>query len=66
MAKIIKYRFLSCEVPWGVGENGRTEQVILDKQMLCPAQEDYIRNIALAQREAVGGITLEGEFDSET
>ena len=65
MAKIIKYQFLSCEVCHGAGGNGSREQIILDKQMLCPTQADYIRNIALAEREAVGQIILEGEFDSE-
>lgn len=65
MAKIIKYQFLSCEVHHGMGGNDRREQIILDKQMICPTPEDYLRNIALAQREAVGKITLEGEFDSE-
>lgn len=66
MAKLIKYQFLSCEVPRGSGGNASTERIILEKRMLCPTPAAYALNYPIAEAEAVGSITVEGEFDSGT
>lgn len=53
MAKIIKYKFQS-------GEE------LLDAQIECKTQADYDANYPIAEKEAVGEITVEGEFDEES
>ena len=65
MAKIIKYKFLSCEVNHGTEENPDIEQIYLNAEIVCETEVDYEANYSVAQREAVGEITVEGEFDPE-
>jgi hypothetical protein len=48
--KIIKYKFLSCEVNHGTEENPNIEQIILDKSM--PWNE---ANEEIAKKEAYNG-----------
>lgn len=56
--KIIKYKFLSCEINHGTEEDPNIEQVFLDKEIQC-TDEHFDANYAIAQREAVGEITVE-------
>lgn len=63
MAKVLKYRFLSCEVNHGTEEEPNIEQIILDKRM--PWSET---NEAIVKQEAYNGeYTVEdnGEPDPE-
>ena len=68
MAKVIKYKFLSCEVNHGTEENPVMEQIFLEKHMKCKTKEQYEANLRIAEKEAVPG-TLDpdndGEFDEE-
>lgn len=52
MAKIIKYKFLS-------GEN------LLDAEIQCQTQKQFDDNYPAAEKEAVGEIIVEGEFEPE-
>ena len=61
--KIIKYKFLSCEVNIGTEENPNVEQVFLEKTMFCKTQAEFDENYPAAVSEAAGEITVEGEFD---
>lgn len=64
--KIIKYKFLSCEVNHGTEEEPDIEQIFLEKSINCKTQADYDSNYPIAEQEAVPGtITMEGEFDPE-
>lgn len=63
MAKIIKYKFLSCEVNHGTEETPDIEQIIFDVRIPCPTQADYDINYPIAEKEAMGEIIVEGEFD---
>lgn len=63
MAKIIKYKFLSCEVNHGTEESPDIEQILLDKEIECNTQADYDANYPVAEKEAVGEIVVEGKFD---
>lgn len=64
--KIIKYKFLSCEVNHGTEENPNIEQIILDKSIECPNQTAYDANYPIAEKEAIPGtIEVTGEFDPE-
>ena len=66
MAKVIKYKFLSCEVNHGTEENPHIEQVILDKQILCKTQAQFDANYPIVEREAVpGSIAVTGAFEAE-
>lgn len=66
MAKVIKYKFLSCEVNHGTEEEPVIEQIILDKSIKCPTQAAYDANYPIAEKEAVPGtIEVTGEFDPE-
>lgn len=65
MAKIIKYKFLACEINHGTEENPNTEQVILEKTMFCKTQAEFDENYPVAESEAVGEITVVGDFDPE-
>ena len=65
MAKIIKYKFLCCEVNHGTEENPDIEQIIFDKRIVCPTQASFEVNYPIAEKEAVGEIIVEGEFDPE-
>ena len=68
MAKVIKYKFLSCEVNHGTEENPNVEQIILDKSIKCPTKAVYDANLPIAEAEAIPG-TLDrdplGKFDPE-
>jgi hypothetical protein len=66
MAKIIKYKFLSCEINHGTEKNPNIEQVFLDKEIYCDIQAIFDANYPIAEKEAVGEIIVEGEFESET
>ena len=60
--KIIKYKFLSCEINHGTEEEPNIEQVFLDKE--APYSE---ANYAIAQSEAYNGeITVEDIPDEDT
>lgn len=50
MAKVIKYKFLSCEVNHGTEENPNIEQILLDKVMSYSEANEEI-----AKREAYNG-----------
>lgn len=65
MAKVISYQFLACEVNHGTEENPNMEQIYQNKRIVCETQAQYDANYPIAQREAVGEITVEGEFDPE-
>lgn len=59
MAKIIYYQFV-------VGENGQGEQILQEKNLVCPTQSAYDANYPIAEKEAYQGkIDVEGEFDIE-
>lgn len=63
--KIIKYKFLSCELNHGTEEQPNIEQILLDVSIECKTKADFEANYPMAEKEAVGGITVEGEFDPE-
>ena len=65
MAKIIKYKFLSAEINHGTEESPDVEQILVDKTIECKTQVDYDANYPIAEKEAVGEITVEGEFEAE-
>ena len=62
--KTIKYKFLSCEINHGTEENPDTEQVFLEKTMFCKNQTEFDECYPVAEREAVGEIAVDGEFDT--
>jgi hypothetical protein len=65
--KIIKYKFLSCEVNRGTEENPDLMPVFLFKEICCPTDEIYEANLLIAQNEAYNGeYTVEGENTEET
>ena len=67
MAKVISYKFLSCEVNNGTEENPVMEQIILGKSIVCPTQTIYDANYPIAEKEAIPGtIEVSGEFDPES
>lgn len=59
--KIIKYKFLSCQINRGTEEKPEYENVILDKEIRC--EEAYLEfNEEIAKREAFNGeYTIEDE-----
>lgn len=65
MAKIIKYKFSSCDVNNSTEENPNVEQVVFDKEIYCATQAIFDENYLIAESEAVGEIIVEGEFDDE-
>ena len=66
MAKVISYKFLSCEINHGTEEEPNIEQIILDKSIECPTQTAYGGNYPIAEKEAIPGtIEVSGEFDPE-
>lgn len=66
MAKVIKYKFLSCEVNHGTKENPDIERIVLDAQIECKTQTDYEANCPIAEKEAIPGtIKVSGEFEPE-
>lgn len=62
--KIIKYKFLSCEINHGTEEAPDIEQVLLEKTMFCKNQAEFDENYPVAEAEAVGEIDVNGEFDT--
>ena len=67
MAKIIKYKVLSCEVNHGTEEEPIIEQILIDAEIECETQAVFDANYPIAEKEAWnGGISVEGEFDPET
>ena len=66
--KIIRYKFLSCEVNHDTDEEPNIEQIILNKAIECPTKAVYDANLPIAEAEAIPG-TLDldplGEFDPE-
>lgn len=63
--KIIKYKFLSCEINHGTEEEPDIEQVFEDAEIECATQEVFDANVQIAENEAVGEITVVGEFEPE-
>ena len=63
--KIISYKFLSAEINRGTEENPNIEQILIDKSIECKTSACFDANYALAEMEAVGEITVEGEFETE-
>jgi hypothetical protein len=63
--KIIRYVFLSCEINHGTEENPDIEQVFADAEIECANQAILEANMQIAENEAVGEITVVGEFDAE-
>ena len=65
--KIIKYKYLSCEVNHGTEENPNIEQIVLDTKIICPTRAVYDVNYPLAEKYAIPGtIEVSGEFDYPT
>ena len=57
--KIIKYKFLSCEINHGTEDEPNMEQVFLHKEIHCP-DLDFEANYAIALKEAYNGeVTIE-------
>ena len=56
MAKVIKYKFLSCEVNHGTEENPDIEQIFLEKSMGWNEANEEI-----AKREAYDGYVIEDD-----
>lgn len=63
--KLIKYKFLSCEINRGTEEAPIMEPVYLDATIRC-ADEYFESNLALAKSEAVGEVTVEEVEDPVT
>ena len=66
MAKAIKYKFMSAEVNHGTDDNPDIEQFFADKAFTCNTQDIFDANYPIAEKEAVGEIIVEGEFDPES
>lgn len=62
--KIIKYKFLS-EINRGTLEDPVIEQVFKDAEIQCANQVIFDANYPIAENEAVGEITVDGEFEAE-
>ena len=60
MAKLIKYRILSANSSEPDKELGFAE-----KSIECKTQADFDANYPIAEREAIGEITVDGEFEAE-
>ena len=64
--KMIKYRFLSCEVNQGTEEEPNIEQIILNKTLECKTGAEFDVNYSIAEKEAIPGtIEVSGEFEPE-
>ena len=63
--KTIQYKFLSCEINHGTEENPNVEQVLLEKTMFCKNQAEFDESYPIAEKEAVGEIIVDGEFEVE-
>lgn len=66
MAKVIKYKSLSCEINHGTEEKPDIEQIFFDAKITCETQEQYDINYPIAEKEAIpGSIEVSGEFEPE-
>ena len=66
MAKVISYKFLSCEINHGTEDSPDMEQITLGKSITCSTQAAYDANYPIAEKEAIAGtIEVTGEFDEE-
>ena len=66
MAKMIRYQFVSHTVNRGTEDQPDLEQILVSKSFGCPTQASFDANYPIALAEAVGEITVEGEFDPPT
>lgn len=53
--KIIKYKFLSCEINHGTEDNPDIEQVFLYPEIHCETQEMLDANLPIVETEAYNG-----------
>lgn len=53
--KIIKYKFLSCEINHGTEDNPDIEQVFLYPEIHCETQEMLDANLLIVETEAYNG-----------
>lgn len=53
--KIIKYKFLSCEINHGTEDNPDIEQVFLYPEIHCETQEMLDANLPIIEKEAYNG-----------
>lgn len=65
MAKIIRYQYLYCEVNLGTEEQPVIDQIFLPKSIECKNQTEFDAKYPIAAGEAVGEITVEGEYEPE-
>jgi hypothetical protein len=63
--KTIKYKFLVAEINRGTEEKPNIEKILLDKAIECKNQAVYDANYPIAEKEAVGEIIVEGDFEAE-
>lgn len=63
--KVIKYKFLSCEINHGTEEEPNIEKVYENAEIECATQSIYDANYPIAEIEAVGDINVIGEFDPD-
>lgn len=67
MAKIISYKYLSCEVNHGTDEAPNIEQVIINNEATCKTQADFDIDYPIIEQAAIPGtIKISGEFDTES
>ena len=52
--KIIKYKI----------NIGTDKETLFEKELLCPFSDAFEKSLAIAESEAVGEITVEGEFEA--
>lgn len=55
MGKVIKYKFLSCEINHGTEENPDIERMVLDKEILCKTEAIFEFSLPIAVKEAYNG-----------
>ena len=55
MAKVIKYKFLSCEIDHGTDEAPDIEQILIEKAIMCKTEAEYEINLPVAELEAYNG-----------
>ena len=65
--KIIKYKFLSCQVNHGTEEMPEYEDIFLNKEVFCKTEAAFQANLVTAQAEAYKGeYTVDEEPDEAT
>lgn len=65
MAKILSYKILSAKKQSDTEESFNNDLCLLPKIIKCKTQADFDANYPLAEREAIGEITVEGEFEAD-